>query len=55
VQPFTFSRVLVLAAFLIAGVLAVVILLNTSTLSVLTALGWLAVILCVYLASLLVP
>jgi hypothetical protein len=53
--PFTFSRVLVLADCILAAVLAVVILLTNTSLDVLTALGWVFVVLAVYLASLLVP
>lgn len=49
------SRVLVLAALVITAVLAVVILLTSSTLAVLTAIGWLAFALALYLGSLLVP
>jgi hypothetical protein len=53
--PFAFSRVLVLADCIIAAVLAVVLLLTNTSLDVLTALGWVFVVLAVYLASLLVP
>lgn len=54
-QPFTFSRVLVLVDCIIAAVLAVLILLTDTSLDVITALGWVFVVLSVYLASLLVP
>ena len=54
-QPFTFSRVLVLADCILAAVLAVLLLLTDTSLDVLTALGWVFVVLGVYLASLLVP
>jgi len=55
VQPFTFSRVLVLADCILAAVLAVLLLLTDSAISVGDALGWVFVVLSVYLASLLVP
>ena len=54
-QPFTFSRVLVLADCILAAVLAVLLLLTDTHLTVIDALGWLFVVLAVYLASLLVP
>ena len=50
-----FSRVLVLGALVVAAVLAVVILVTSSEVAVLTALGWIAVALALYLGSLLVP
>ena len=53
--PLTFSRVLVLAACIIAAILAVLLLLTTASLTVVAALGWVFVVLAVYLASLLVP
>ena len=49
------ARILVLADFLLAGVLAVLILLTNTSISVIEALGWVFVVLGVYLASLLVP
>ena len=49
------SKLLQVAGLLVAGVLAVVILLTTTTLTAITAIGWLALVLCLYLASLLVP
>jgi hypothetical protein len=55
VQPFTFSRVLVLVDCIIAAVLAVLLLLVQSHVSVADAFGWVFVVLAVYLASLLVP
>lgn len=55
VAPFTFSRVLVLVDCILAAVLAVLLLLTDTSLDVLTALGWVFVVLSVYLASLLVP
>lgn len=54
-QPFTFSRVLVLADCVLAAVIAVLLLLTDTSLTVVAALGWLFVVLAVYLASLLVP
>lgn len=54
-QTFTFSRVLVLADCILVAVLAVVLLLTDTSVDVLTAAGWLFVVLAVYLASLLVP
>ena len=51
----TFSRVLVLADCILAAVLAVLVLLTNTSLDVLTVLGWVFVVLAVYLASLLVP
>jgi hypothetical protein len=53
--PFTFARVLVLADCILAAVIAVLLLLTDTSLDVLTALGWVLVVLAVYLASLLVP
>jgi hypothetical protein len=55
VQPFTFSRFLVLADCILAAVLAAVIILFGPTFTVMTAVGWLFVVLAVYLGSLLVP
>jgi hypothetical protein len=55
VQPFTFSRVLALIACILAAVVAVLLLLTDTSLDVFTALGWVFVVLAVYLASLLVP
>lgn len=54
-QPFTFSRVLVLVDCILAAVLAVLLLLTDSTIGILAALGWVFVVLAVYLGSLLVP
>ena len=54
-QPLTFSRVLVLAGCILAAVLAVLLLLTDVNLTVIDALGWLFVVVAVYLASLLVP
>lgn len=54
-QPFTFSRVLVLVDCILAAVLAVLLLLTNTNLTVLDALGWVFVVLAVYLGSLLVP
>ena len=51
----TVSRVLVLAAFGIAVVCAVLILLTGYSFVTITALGWLFVVIAAYLASLLVP
>lgn len=53
--PWTFSRVLVLAACILAAILAVLLLLTDVNLTVIDALGWVFVVLAVYLASLLVP
>jgi hypothetical protein len=53
--PFTFARVLVLADCILAAVIAVLLLLTDTSLDVLTVLGWVLVVLAVYLASLLVP
>jgi hypothetical protein len=53
--PFTFARVLVLVDCILAAVIAVLLLLTDTSLDVLTALGWVLVVLAVYLASLLVP
>ena len=50
-----FSRVLVLGALVISAVLAVVILVTSSEVAVLTALGWIAVALALWFGSLLVP
>jgi len=55
VQPFTFSRVLVLVDLLVAAILAVLLLLVDYSISVTDAIGWVFVVLAVYLASLLVP
>ena len=49
------ARALVLVALIIAAVVAVLILLTSASITVLTALGWVLVVLAVYLASLLVP
>jgi len=49
------SRFLIVAALVLSAVLAVLLLLDTGTLSFTAALGWLFVVLGVYLASLLVP
>ena len=46
-QPFTFSRVLVLADCILAAVLAVVLLLGSTSLSLSTAIGWVFVVLAV--------
>lgn len=51
----TFSRLLVLAAFTVAVVLAVVILLTSTAILALTAVGWIALALALYFCSLLVP
>jgi len=51
----TFSRLLVLAAFGVALVLAVLILLTSTSILALTAVGWIAVALALYFASHLVP
>lgn len=51
----TFSRLLVLAAFGVALVLAVLILLTSTSILALTAVGWLFVALALYFGSLLVP
>ena len=51
----TFSRLLVLAAFGVALVLAVLILLTSTSILALTAVGWIAVALALYFASQLVP
>ena len=51
----TGSRFLVLADCVLAAVLAVLILLTNTSVSVIEALGWVFVVLGVYLASLLVP
>lgn len=53
--PFTFSRVLVLADVILAAVIAALLFFSATSFDVLTALGWVVVILTVYLASLLVP
>jgi hypothetical protein len=49
------GRLLILAAFTIAVVLAILILLTSTSLLALTALGWIAVALACYFASMLVP
>lgn len=49
------SRVLVLVALVLAAVLAVLILSGSGTVGVLYALGFLFVVVAVYLGSLLVP
>ena len=49
------SRVLTLAALVVCAVLAVIILLTTSSLTTITALVWLAVALALYFAAALVP
>ena len=54
-QPFRASGLIVLVACIIAAVLAVLLLLTDSAISVGDALGWVFVVLAVYLASLLVP
>jgi hypothetical protein len=51
----TLGRFLLLVALLVAAVLAVLILLTGASFSTFTAAGWLAVVLALYLASLLVP
>lgn len=51
----TFSRLLVLAAFAVCVVLAVLILLTSTSILALTAAGWLFVALACYFGSLLVP
>jgi hypothetical protein len=53
--PFTFSRVLVLADCILAAILAVLLLVTDSAVSAQDAIGWVFVVLAVYLASLLVP
>lgn len=50
-----FARVLLLADFFLAGLIAVLLLLTNVNLTVIDALGWLFVVIAVYLASLLVP
>jgi hypothetical protein len=50
-----FSRVLILVALVIAAVLAVILLVTSSEIAALTALGWIAVALACYFGSLLVP
>jgi len=50
-----FSRVLVLTALVVCAVLAVLILLTSTSIGVLVAVGWLAVALACYFGSLLVP
>jgi hypothetical protein len=55
VPPFTFSRVLILADVILAAVIAALLLLTNVQFDVLTAIGWVVVILVVYLASILVP
>ena len=49
------SRVLMLAGCVVAAVLAVLLLLTGTTVSVLTAIGWLAVAVALGLASRLTP
>jgi len=49
------AKALILAAFTVAAVLAVVILATSTSVIALTAVGWLAVALALYLASQLVP
>lgn len=51
----TLSRLLVLAACVICAVLAVIILLTSTSLMALTAVGWIAVALACYFGSLLTP
>ena len=51
----TINRVLVLGALVVSAALAVVILVTSSEVAVLTAIGWLAVAVALYLDSLLVP
>lgn len=53
--PFTVARVLVLAAFLICAIIAVLIVGPFGSFAVVPLLGWLAVALALYFASLLVP
>jgi hypothetical protein len=54
-KPTRYSFVLLLLDCILAAVLAVLLLLTDTSLDVLTALGWVFVVLAVYLASLLVP
>lgn len=49
------ARLLVLAAFTVAAVLAVVILLTSTSVLAVTAVGWVAFALALYLGSQLVP
>lgn len=54
-HPFTVNRLLVLAALVIAVVMAVLIFFTGESFTVITAIGWVFVVLAAYLASLLVP
>jgi hypothetical protein len=54
-MPFTFSRVLVLVDCVLCAILAVLLLITDTAISVQDALGWLFVALAVYFASLLAP
>jgi hypothetical protein len=51
----TINRLLVLAALVIAAVLAVLLLVTSSEIALLTAVGWAFVVAALYLGSLLVP
>lgn len=53
--PVIFSRLLVFAACIVCAVLAVLILLTSTSILALTAVGWIAVALALYFGSLLVP
>jgi uncharacterized membrane protein YjjP (DUF1212 family) len=55
VQPFTFSRFLVLAAFALSAIASALLFFGTDTLSLIKAFAWLFLVFAVYLASLLVP
>lgn len=54
-HPLTVNRLLILAALIIAVVIAVLIFFTDESFTVITALGWVLVVLAFYLASLLVP
>lgn len=54
-QPFTFSRVLVLAACLVSAILAVLLLLTSTKVGIVAAIGWVFVVLALWLASMLIP
>lgn len=51
----TINRLLVLVALVVAAVLAVIILVTSSEIALLTAVGWAFVVAALYLGSLLVP
>lgn len=50
-----FSRVLVLGGLVVSAVLAVILLVTSSEVALLTAVGWAFVVAALYLGSLLVP